>query len=55
MKSVRGNRAWRGLAVAYAAVSVAQAYLAAATGVAWAAVLAALFLAAAVACGAAAR
>lgn len=56
MNSVRRNRgregwAWRGLAVAYAAASAAQVYLAAAMGVVWAAVLATLFLAAAIACG----
>jgi hypothetical protein len=37
--------------VAYAAVSAVQAYLAATTGAAWAAVLAMLFLAAAIGCG----
>jgi hypothetical protein len=52
---VREGRAWRGLAVTYAAVSAAQAYLAAAMDVAWAAALAVLFLATAIACGFAAR
>ena len=52
---MREGWAWRGLAVTYAAVSAAQAYLAAAMGVAWAAALAALFLVAAIACGLAAR
>jgi hypothetical protein len=52
---VREGRAWRGLTVTYAAVSAVQAYLAAAMGVVWAAALAALFLAAAIACGFAAR
>jgi hypothetical protein len=48
-------RAWRGLAVTYAVIAAIQAYLAATTGVAWAAVLAVLFLVVAVACGFAAR
>jgi hypothetical protein len=52
---VREGWAWRGLAVTFAAVSAAQAYLAAAMNVAWAAALAVLFLAAAIACGCAAR
>ncbi|WP_329046947.1 hypothetical protein OG738_33125 [Amycolatopsis sp. NBC_01488] len=52
---MREGRAWRGLAVTYAVVSAAQAYLAAAMDVVWAAALAALFLAAAIACGWAAR
>ncbi len=47
------GRAWSGLAVTYAAVSAAQAYLAAATGAAWA-VAATVFLAAAIGCGIAA-
>jgi hypothetical protein len=51
---MRGGRAWGGLAVTYAAVSAAQAYLAATTGVTWAAALAVAFLAVAIACGVAA-
>ncbi|WP_020647430.1 hypothetical protein [Amycolatopsis balhimycina] len=51
---MRGGRAWFGLAVTYAAVSVAQAYLAATTGAAWAVAAATVFLAAAVGCGVAA-
>ncbi|GAB3144587.1 hypothetical protein GCM10027258_33580 [Amycolatopsis stemonae] len=47
----RPGRAWRGLAVTYALVSVVQAYLAATMDVLWAAALAVVFLAAAVACG----
>ncbi|WP_328647875.1 hypothetical protein OHS58_09100 [Amycolatopsis sp. NBC_00348] len=47
-------RAWRGLAVTYAVVAAAQAYLAVTTGVAWAVALAAVFLLVAVACGLAA-
>jgi hypothetical protein len=43
-------RAWRGLAVTYAVVAAAQAYLAVTTGVAWAAALTVVFLTAALAC-----
>lgn len=52
---MREGWAWRGLAVTFGVVSAAQAYLAAEMGVAWAAALAAVFLAAAIACGFAAR
>ncbi|WP_410674330.1 hypothetical protein [Amycolatopsis sp. cmx-4-68] len=51
---MREGRAWRGLAVAYAVVSAGQAYLAATTGVTWAAALATVFLACAIGCGVAA-
>ncbi|OXM69152.1 hypothetical protein [Amycolatopsis vastitatis] len=51
---MRGGRAWPGLAVTYAAVSAAQAYLAATTGAVWAVAAAAVFLAAAIGCGIAA-
>ncbi|WIX99514.1 hypothetical protein QRX60_36490 [Amycolatopsis mongoliensis] len=52
---MREGWAWRALAVTFAVVSAAQAYLAAEMGVAWAAALAAVFLATAIACGFAAR